>query len=200
MISEIKPQILPIEEELKNIYHEARIIALASHNQLKTGHFLLAMFSSTNSARLILEAHGIHQDSLIQFIGSHTTEPCDAVRQIREQTEQTALRFSARKANSLHLLNSLLNNKHTIAFEALNQMANAITKLRTEILANLSGAPAKALRQALRSSNTSREITIENLKTDQYIPSQDKIWPPSTLDKTTKKNHIPILKPIRPKN
>ena len=101
-------QSLPIENDLDQIYFEARCIANALKQDQNTAHALLAIMTCSNPARILLESFNINKDALIQVIKYSAPESNNILLKSKAYAEQSALRFSAKKTNSIHLLHALL--------------------------------------------------------------------------------------------
>lgn len=169
---------LPLETELIHLIKEGRTIALATQEPLNSMHLFFAFDTIPNLAQDFLNHLQI---SPVNFVSpyKYSSMPPEAKMEdldaILDDTEQAALRFDAKKSNSLHLLFAMLNIP-SVACQILATRLN-IQSIRAQLLANLTTAPAFRLRSRLAGLNLkSRKSTLYPVlkRSYAYEPGQDK--------------------------
>src|SRR5688572_20042334 len=99
---------MPPAPDLSRALTDARAIADGVGRTLSTSHVLLALFTVTNPAEVLLLEHSVDEDKLLTLIDPKSEEGAGALRSVLDVAEETALRCDARQANTLHLLVALL--------------------------------------------------------------------------------------------
>ncbi|MDP2340122.1 MAG: ATP-dependent Clp protease ATP-binding subunit [Deltaproteobacteria bacterium] len=141
---------LPHAADLVHALHEARAIADGVSQELSTTHIVLALFTVSNPAELVLREAFVDEDRLLALVGPALVDEPDAVGAVLSAAEETALRCDARSTNTLHLLVALLKVREGAAWQLLESALGGTATLRNRVMAYVTGVLPRRLQQSLQ--------------------------------------------------
>jgi ATP-dependent Clp protease ATP-binding subunit ClpC len=142
---------IPPAADLARALTEARAIADGVGQPLSTTHLVLALFTVPTPAEVLLAEYTINEDTLLALVDAKATESQDAVREVLNVAEETALRCDARQTNTLHLLVALLKTRETSAYALLEAALGPNTALlRNRVMSFVTGVLPRRLLQPIQ--------------------------------------------------
>jgi ATP-dependent Clp protease ATP-binding subunit ClpC len=140
---------VPPGPDVSRALHEACSIADGVGQPLGTTHLVLALFTVTNPAELVLRDAEVDDDRLLSLIGPALVDEPGAVDAVLASAAETALRCDARQTNTLHLLVALLKVREGAASQLLESALGGSAPLRNRLMSWVTGVLPRRLQQAL---------------------------------------------------
>jgi ATP-dependent Clp protease ATP-binding subunit ClpC len=140
---------LPPGPDVSRTLHEACAIADGVGQPLGTTHLVLALFTVTNPAEIVLRDVDVDDDRLLALIGPALVDEPGAVEAVLTTAAETALRCDARQTNTLHLLVALLKVREGAASQLLESALGGSAPLRNRLMSWVTGVLPRRLQQAL---------------------------------------------------
>jgi ATP-dependent Clp protease ATP-binding subunit ClpC len=135
--------------ELEQVLAQARDIAAETGQALSSAHVLLALYTVSNLAELLLLDERIDEERLLSCIDRMEPEPPDTVARLADRCRQLAAGCDQPSANCLHLLAAIARTPRSFAYRVLERADVKLASLRTTALRYATqGVPPRLLRQA----------------------------------------------------
>jgi ATP-dependent Clp protease ATP-binding subunit ClpC len=148
--------------DVSHVLHEARAIATGVGQPLQTTHIVLALFTVTNPAELVLRDADVDDDRLLALVGPALVDEPGAVELVLNGAVETALRCDARQTNTLHLLVALLKVREAAASQLLESALGGSAPLRNRLMSYVTGVLPRRLQQALHEARELPEPKFDN--------------------------------------
>lgn len=125
-------QIVTDSTQLVRAFLEAEDIATAGNHPLSSAHLLLALFTFTNRAKVLLLEQRIDEECILDAIRMHEDEPRRTMSRLRERAREIAQGSGNNNVDCLHLLIAITRLRDSFAYRLLERTGISLTGLRNK--------------------------------------------------------------------
>lgn len=168
---------VPESAPIVRAFLEAEDMADRADQKLTSAHLLLALFTFSNRAQVLLNERNIDSQEILDAMRTLEDESRSMLRALRERARDIARGSGGERVNCLHLLIAITRVRNSCAYRLLERTGTSLTALRNVAVSYVTGNMPRRYRAL---TPAAREPVIQPRRTRTSVEVQATDPPPNT--------------------